>query len=214
MSSTLRFRLHRLKFGFVLTLALGFAPPLMAQGAGMASSPMLQPGDHVRIVVWQKENLSGEFAVGPDSTLVHPLYREVRVAGVPLATAEQNLVNFLATYEGPTRLSFEPLFQVIIGGEVREAGAVPIPAGFTVAQAIGIAGGTTEGARLDRIELIRNGQVTRGSLLDPADPVANLAVRSGDQIRVLRKRNYITEVITPIGSVSGAFIALLSLLLR
>jgi protein involved in polysaccharide export with SLBB domain len=91
---------------------------------------------------------------------------------------------------------------------------VPIPAGFTVAQAIGIAGGTTEGARLDRIELIRNGQVTRGSLLDPADPVANLAVRSGDQIRVLRKRNYITEVITPIGSVSGAFIALLSLLLR
>lgn len=210
----MRFRLHHLRFGLALTLTLAAAPPLVAQEAVVSTVPMLQPGDHVRIAVWQKPDLSGEFTVGPDSTLVHPLYREVRVAGVPLESAERNLVSFLSTYEGPTRLSFEPLFQVVVGGEVREAGALPIPAGFTVAQAIGIAGGTTESARLDRIELIRKGQVMRGSLLDPADPVANLAVRSGDQIRVLRKRNYITEVITPIGSVSGAFIALISLLLR
>jgi polysaccharide export outer membrane protein len=209
-----KFRSHRFRAVLDLLLLLVVPAVLGAQEPGATPPAYLQPGDVVRINVWQKPQLSGEFSVAPDSTLVHPLYREVKVGGLPLATAEQNLIAFLATYEGPVRLSFEPLFQVAFSGEVMKSGIQAIPAGLTVAQAIAMAGGTGERAKMAHIQLIRGGTVTRVDLTNPSDAASRITIRSGDQIRVPRRVNYVTEVITPIGSVSGAFIAILSLLLN
>ena len=52
-----------------------------AAQARVLRDPVLRPGDMLRITVWRHPEMSGDFAVAPDSTLVHPLYQAVRVAG-------------------------------------------------------------------------------------------------------------------------------------
>jgi len=36
---------------------------------------------------------------GPDGSITHPLFRAVKVAGVPFTTAEANLRKFLSAFE-------------------------------------------------------------------------------------------------------------------
>ena len=79
---------------------------------------MLTPGDSVRIEVWRKPEFSGDFVVAPDGSITHPLYRSVRVAGVPFATAEANLRRFLSGFEENPQFVMEPLIRVAVSGEV------------------------------------------------------------------------------------------------
>src|SRR5215204_2724510 len=67
--------------------------------APRTESVSLSPGDSVRITVWRKPEFSGDFVVAPDGTITHPLFRSVRVAGLPFATAAANLRTFLGQYE-------------------------------------------------------------------------------------------------------------------
>ena len=74
----------------LLFLALGCllsTPGLAQQARASAEQSMLTPGDSVRIVVWRKPEFSGDFVVAPDNTVTHPLFRAVRVGGIPFATA-------------------------------------------------------------------------------------------------------------------------------
>jgi protein involved in polysaccharide export with SLBB domain len=187
------------------------APAATAQGA---TEGTLRPGDVVRIDVWQKPELSGEFRVGIDGALVHPLYRAVQVAGVPMQEAESRVIQFLAQYEGPTRISFQPLFQVFVGGEVLDPGVRGLPMGTTMAQALAGAGGYTREAATNRVILVRDGQEIRADLRDPADPVLTQPVRSGDQILVPTRRQFVRDLLVPISSVTGAALAILSFLVR
>ena len=86
--------------------------PASAQGpspASVAEVVSLSPGDSVRVVVWRKPEMSGDFIVGPDGTITHPLYKAVRVGGIPFSTAEVNVRNFLARFEQDPQFVLEPL---------------------------------------------------------------------------------------------------------
>src|SRR5881296_1306010 len=63
------------------------------------NDPILRPGDVLRINVWRHPELSGDFEVAPDSTLVDPVYQVVKVAGAPLAVVRERLRAVLSTYE-------------------------------------------------------------------------------------------------------------------
>lgn len=64
----------------VAALLTGSIASASAQGRN-SMDPVLRPGDALRINVWGHPVLSGDFAVAPDSTLVHPVYQAVKVAG-------------------------------------------------------------------------------------------------------------------------------------
>src|SRR5947209_18104314 len=115
----------------------------------------LRPGDVLRINVWRHPELSGDFDVAPDSTLVHPVYQAIRVAGAPLPVVKERLRGLLTTYEQDVQLVIEPLFPVTVAGEVRVPNLYRLPQGTTFAQAIAQAGGLTELGRLDRVHVIR-----------------------------------------------------------
>src|SRR4051812_21311269 len=94
--------MRHLMLWLVPIIALIVPKLIAAQTPGPAprtESSMLSPGDSVRITVWRKPEFSGDFIIAPDGTISHPLYRSVRVAGVPIATAEVNLRTFLARFE-------------------------------------------------------------------------------------------------------------------
>src|SRR5437868_2076431 len=140
-----------------------FAAQLMVSSP--AVDPGLQPGDVIRITVWHHPEMSGEFVIAEDGTLIHPLYQVIKVAGIPLPAVKERLRTLLATYEQDVQLVIEPLYPVTVAGEVRQPNLYRLPGGTTYAQAIAMAGGPTEQGRLDRVRVVRK---NRDMVLDLA----------------------------------------------
>jgi polysaccharide export outer membrane protein len=205
-----------------LLVALLSALPVAAQTSPLGTSvqpatssadPVLQPGDIVRIAVWQQPAWSGDFEVAADGTVRHPLYRGVRVTGIPLSVAEERMRAFLRRYEETPTFVMQALFQVIVGGEVRDPKLYTLPPEATVTQAVALAGGPTERGQLDRVRLVRGNQETVLDLTNPASGAAAMPIRSGDQIIVPRRRNILQEYVVPAASVLGGVVTLINLLL-
>lgn len=164
----------------------------------------LQPGDAVRVTVWRSAELSGEFEIVGDGTIAHPLYRGVRVTGVPQAELEGRVRERLLQFETNPQFVVEPLYRVAVGGEVRQPSLYSLRPEVTVLQAVARAGGLSERGRLDRVHLVRDGTLTILDLADPGSETSRLTVRSGDQIYVQRRRDVFREVVAPIASVVAA----------
>jgi len=172
----------------------------------------LRPGDVLRIAVWRQPDFSGEYVINPDSTVAHPLLQAVRVGGVPLAVVRARLRDFLLAYEQNPRFVVEPLYPVVVAGEVHEPGLVTLPRGTTLSQAVARARGPTERGRLDRVTLLRGGKSFSLNLLSEDQRIAVMPVVSGDQVFVGRRSdfNLVRDVISPIASVSAAVAAILA----
>ncbi len=179
----------------------------------MESVAALNPGDAVRITVWRKPELSGEFFVASDSSIAHPFYSEVKVGGIPFPLATERVKQFVRRVEASPVL-VEPLYQVMILGEVRNPKLYPVRPEVTIAQAIGLAGGTTERAALRQVQLLRGGQTFPVDLTQPGAGRAQLTIRSGDQIVVPRRTSVFRDYIAPAASVTSAVVALANLVIR
>ncbi|OLD97006.1 MAG: hypothetical protein AUG80_12690 [Candidatus Rokubacteria bacterium 13_1_20CM_4_68_9] len=176
------------------------------------SDPVLRPGDVLRITVWRHPEMSGEFVVAPDSTLVHPLYQVVKVAGAPLPVVKERLRGLLATYEQDVQLVIEPLFPVTVAGEVRIPNLYRLPQGTTFAQAIAQAGGLTELGRLDRVHVIRRDSDMVIDLARGYSKYEALPIASGDQVIVARRSgfNFLRDALYPLASLTAAVAAVLA----
>ncbi len=197
--------------------ALAGVPDLTAQGTAAASDQtVLSPGDSVRIVVWRKPEFSGDFVIAADGSITHPLFRDVKAGGLPLANVEANIRRYLSQYEQNPQFVMEPLLRVAVSGEVPRPQVFALHPETSIAQAVAAAGGTTQFGNRSRVRVVRNesGGTPRlflVNLQDPADRLSSSPVRSGDQIVVDRKRSVFKDVLVPVLGVLGsvASIALL-----
>ena len=190
--------------------ASGAAP----RGAVVSGQGSLLPGDVVRITVWRKPELSGDFTVAADSTIKHPLYRELKIAGMRLVDAEGRLRTFLGRYEANPQVLIEPLLRVTLGGEVRIPNLYTLPPETTIAQAVALGGGPTMDGRLDRVRVVRGGESINVNLTDPSNAAGAMPVRSGDQIFVGRKSHVFRDIVGPVSSIAGAIAAIATLMRR
>jgi protein involved in polysaccharide export with SLBB domain len=196
-----------------LTLLLVLVGTAAAAQELESTAAALNPGDAVRITVWRKPDLSGEFFVGSDSSIAHPFYSEVKVAGVPFAVATERVKQFVRRVEASPVL-VEPLYQVMILGEVRNPRLYPVRPEVTIAQALGVAGGTTERAEVRRVQLLRGGQTFLVDLTQAQGGRAQSTIRSGDQIIVPRRASVFRDYIAPLASVTSAVVAVANLVIR
>ena len=177
------------KSRFLLPLAVALvimnAAPATIMAQPAASDGGLQPGDVVQVTVWQRPELSGEFTVAPDGSLSHPLYRQVRVSGVPASQIEQQLRSFLGAYEANPQVVVQPFYKVTVAGAVMRPDIYNLPPGTTVSQAVTQAGGVTQDGERDDVRLYRNANETRLDLTEPE--AISMLVLSGDQITVKDK---------------------------
>ncbi|OLC07849.1 MAG: hypothetical protein AUH42_02800 [Gemmatimonadetes bacterium 13_1_40CM_70_11] len=172
----------------------------------------LSPGDVLRITVWRHPELSGEFTIAPDSTLLHPLYQSVKVAGVSPAVAKERLRGFLASYEQDVQLTVEPLFPVTVAGEVRQPNLYRLSLGTSIAQAVALAGGPSERGRLDRVRVIRRQSQLTVDLTGDAPASEKTLVASGDQILVGHRSSFsfFRDVMVPLTSLTAAVAAIIT----
>jgi polysaccharide export outer membrane protein len=162
----------------------------------------LAPGDQIRITVWRKPEMSCDCTVAGNGTIIHPLYRDVQVIGVPLTTVEERLRTFLARYEQNPQFVIQPLVKIVVGGEVRTPNIYSVPPETTIAQAIAIAGGPTERGVLREIKM----DISR-----PDSDAGVLQIRSGDQILIGRRGRSALEYISPVTSSIAAIAAIISI---
>src|SRR5688572_11131512 len=163
---------------FALLIGAAIATPALAQSAAGEEAMLLRTGDAVRITVWRKPELSGEFLVAADGSLTHPLYRTVRVTGVPFPAIEQRVQAFLARFEENPQFVVEPLLRVTVGGEVARPNLYNLRPETSVAQAVALAGGATERGRADQVHLFRDGTRQVLDLTNPESNAGRMPVRS------------------------------------
>lgn len=211
---------HRWRaFPVLAILALSASPAAShAQGTPLATeaattAAVLAPGDAIRIVVWRRPELSGDFTIALDGTISHPLYRELQVTGVPMPQLEPKLRTFLTRFEATPAFVITPLFRIFIGGEVRSPAMVTVPPGTTLAQTITLAGGPTDDGRLDQVRLFRDLKSTTVDLTGPDPEIARQEVHSGDQIVVGRRTRIVRDRLLPTASVIGALAAVANVVL-
>jgi polysaccharide biosynthesis/export protein len=201
----------------LIPLAILVSTAIVTEGlAGQTSaapSAVLSPGDSVRIVVWRSPELSGDFVVAPDGSITHPLYRTVKVAGLPMSTVEANLARYLSSFQQNPQFVVEPLIRVAVSGEVPRPAVFALRPETTVAEAVARAGGLTQFGRRDKVRLIRtqpNGSQREVyvDLKNPADPIGSGPVRSGDLILVDRKKNILREIVLPVVGLAGSLASL------
>jgi len=180
--------------------------------AGAPEAALLAPGDALRLAVWSHPEFSGEFTVGRDSALVHPLYQGVKVAGLSVAMAKGRLRELLATYDQNVRLTVEPLWPVSVVGEVRLPNLYRLAPGTTVAQAVALAGGPSERGRLSRVQVLRRQGAMTLDLTSDYARSQEIVVASGDQVMVARRSDFsfVRDVVVPLTSITAAIAALIS----
>lgn len=201
-----------LKFGVVILMA---SAPSIARAQVKASPALvLNPGDVIHITVWGKPEYSGEFAIAGDGSIIHPLYREIEVAGLTPTAAEERIRTYLSRFEAMPQIIVAPQLRVSVGGEVRQPRLYMLPPETTIADAVALAGGGTERARLDRVRLFRGGEETTVDLTRPEAGLAQAPIRSGDQLFVTRQSSIIRDYVGPAASVVAAVTTILRLFHR
>jgi polysaccharide export outer membrane protein len=199
-----------LRSALLACLGLPIAGLVLAQSPAATSDQVsLAPGDSIRVVVWRKPEMSGDFIVGPDGAITHPLYQAVRVGGVPFTTARSNLRTFLARFEQDPQFVAEPLIRVAVSGEVGRPQVFALRPETSIADAVAQAGGPNQFANRENVRVLRKGGDGRQrelhvNLIDPEGPAATLRVNSGDQIVVDRRKSFFREVFLPGLSVLGS----------
>jgi protein involved in polysaccharide export with SLBB domain len=188
----------------------------LAAGASVCSGQVdsegattVHPGDHLKItLLGDDKTLSGEFEVGPDSALKHPLYNRVKVVGVPLPQLKEKFAAFLRTFQREPQFEVEPLFKVSVGGEVRSPNILFLSPETTIADAVALAGGPTDRADPNRVTLLR-AEREQPLTLQGSGSSGAMLIRSGDQISVAASRNITGTMI----AILGAVVSLASLLI-
>jgi protein involved in polysaccharide export with SLBB domain len=169
----------------ILLFTLLVSQGLSAQAAPSTRTPaaVLQPGDVLKIEIWREENLSGEFLVDEAGRVTLPLLGNRLVGGMTLtAVRDTLLIAYRKELRNPS-ISIIPLRTVYILGEVNEPGRYEVDPTVSLAGAIALAGGASQQGDLDKIRVIREGEVIlRGVRAEEA--LDRIDIRSGDQIFV------------------------------
>lgn len=189
------------------------ALPSLAQDAPppIDTNTVLHPGDLVRVTVWRNVEMSGDFAVGQNGALLHPLYQAVPIAGVPLQEVDRRLRQFLTKYESDPQIVVIPLLHITVAGEVSKPSLYNLPRETSIGEALATAGGPTEFGNLGKVLLFRSGKEYKIDLRSPLNEWATRPIESGDQIIVTRRGSFFRDIFFPLVGLAGSAAAIINL---
>ncbi len=157
---------------------------------------LLGPEDVLEVVVWRHQDLSREAVVRPDGMISLPLIGDIRVGGLTADELSQRIAARLKEFKESPMVSVHVKevnsYSVYVLGEVVAPGKFQLKTYTTVLHAIALAGGFTQFASRNDIQVIRksvNGNGTQGDmhipvryddLLDGEGEVGNFLLNSGD----------------------------------
>lgn len=169
-----------------LRIAVCVVPALAVTTFALAAEPIeyvMGAGDQLRINVFGQTDLSGEFRVDGSGSISLPLIGYVKVGGLSVRRAEQEIVrklkpDYLINPQVSVEvLNFRPFYII---GEVKKPGSYPFINGMKVINAVALGGGYTYRARENNIYITRDNDPRRQKIKANHDT----PVMPGDVIEV------------------------------
>ena len=184
-------KIRMIRFLIVAAL-LGLPSQVAAQNA--RSSEPFQVGDRILLIVDGDTTLSDTFTVVAGPAIELPVIGAVSLAGVPRNGLEAHLKKALARYLKDPVVHARALIRLSIQGAITRPGFYAVPTDLVLADALMVAGGPIQEARVEKMRIQRNGSriwsgpklqaaIARGATLE------DLGLRAGDQIDVPRARD-------------------------
>lgn len=190
--------------GILLSVALaafGCASPpkdALQEGQAVPKDFLLGPEDVLDVVVWRNQDLSKQVVVRPDGLISLPLIGDVRASGLTAEQLVQRIGERLKEFKESPSVSVSVRevnsYQVYVLGEVAKPGKYALKSYTTVLQAIATAGGFTQFASKNNIQVLRNGTNGDGAGAQLRMPVryddlvagkgGNVILKSGDTLVV------------------------------
>jgi polysaccharide export outer membrane protein len=155
-----------------------------------ALSYTLAPGDIIRIQVWGREELTGQFQVNEEGTIQYPLLGEIDLKDLSVAQVRDSIRAGLAQLFTTPFVTITPLFRIAVLGEVRNPGLYTVDPTLSVLDLVALAGGNTPGGNLNKVRVFRSSGETRVSFEEAQTrgrSLQEMGVRSGDEVVVPRK---------------------------
>lgn len=175
--------LPRVRYLLTAALLVATSPPSAGAQEPRTSTPGLQPGDALEVMIWREEDLSGEFLVDETGAVTLPLLGRKSITDKPLSELRDELIGAYRVHLNNPSITINPVRRIYVLGEVNKPGLYHANPTITLAGAIALAEGATSDGDISKIRLVRDGSVIRerlgaGEQLNTAD------IRSGDQIYV------------------------------
>ena len=190
---------QRLLLGLLCVVVATILPATeaLSQQDAEAAEPSytIQPGDILRISVWDEPDLQSDVLIAPDGGIAFPLVGEMSVIGKSIAELREDIGERLSRYIS------EPIITVtireVLGNKIYVIGQVNRPGEFVVnpmvdvVQALSMAGGTTPYASLNDISILRRRGSQQSSIPFKYGDIAsgknletNIVLQSGDVVIV------------------------------
>ncbi|HEX6037528.1 polysaccharide biosynthesis/export family protein [Longimicrobium sp.] len=193
---------------FLLALLALFAP--VARAAAQTGGT-LRPGDAIRVEIWREQDLSGDYTISVDGTVTLPLLGRQRLVDIPIEMLRDTLTAQYRVHLRNPSINVTPIRRVTVLGEVQKPGLYGADPTLALAGLVAMAGGTTPNGSLNRIRIVREGQVLR-QRVGAGETLSSADVRSGDQIIVdekswfARNSTFVVSTILTVGSVITSII--------
>jgi polysaccharide export outer membrane protein len=153
------------------------------------------PGDQLNIEVWKDKDLARLVTVLPDGKVAYPMVGEVVAAGKTVAQLQKEIEGKLSLYVKDAVITVEVRqvnsLQIYVLGRVKTPGRSLLTSNIDVLQALAIAGGPDQFAKMSRIKIFRReGMKTVIIPFDYDDVIAgkkpelNILLRRGDVVVV------------------------------
>ena len=198
--------------------AAGFATaPAAAQGITDTETVTLEAGDALRIVVWGRDELSGEFEITSDGRVAHPLLQELEVLGRSFEQIRADVFLYLSRFQNQPQAVVTPLRRIAVGGAVTAPGVVSIDPRHRLLDAIGLAGGPTDETNFDKVRLVRGGEDETVQLWGSGaaeQTLLSLNLRSGDQVVVPFRKSFWRDYLVPGAAIITPLVTITNLILQ
>jgi polysaccharide biosynthesis/export protein len=199
-----------------ISMASPTAPPATAPQPPSAppDNYVLAPGDQIEVNVFGEPDLSRTVTIKPDGIVALPLINQVKASGKTAAQLEAELTKLYGRYLRAPSVSIIVrqfrMHRVYVMGEVAKPGRYDITDDTNVIDAITAAGGPTDKANLDGVQLSRveNGKskaipIKMSQVVQGKDPAQNVKLQNGDLLYVPRRGMNILEILQTILSLRG-----------
>ena len=189
-----------LVFGFIISFAaLSGTSTIFAQGRDMNRielSYSIGPGDVIEVTVWKEPDFSGTFTVRLDGKITIPLLGDVASSGRTPEELSDHLKIELARYIESPQVTVAVVetrsARYFVLGKVAIQGEFPYSGPTRVVQALAMAGGFLDFAKLDKIFVLREVEdgdlvyyrVNYKQLVDDRSLEVNILILPGDTIIV------------------------------
>ena len=141
----------------ILSLIIVAVLATAGRAAAQKHTPDFQVGDRILLLVEGDSALSDTFTVVAGPALHLPNVGEISLAGVRRPDLEMYLTRELGRYLKDPVVHARALIRVSVLGEVERPGFYAVPLDLVLADALMVAGGPTQDAKVDQLRILRGG---------------------------------------------------------